>query len=150
MTQKSKLETPDVMFNILNAELSSLATSFAISLNAGVALVEGNLMVESYKLSPVPRSVLVRKWVQDFIEKVTRQTVAPVECPAEPWMGFLVNEVSLRIPALITHCDKSIQTDPPNLPFQPIEKTPTRDIILLVPNHHPLLTLGGFILQPGP
>ncbi|GFV61539.1 uncharacterized protein TNCV_92431 [Trichonephila clavipes] len=39
MTQKSKLVTPDVVFNILNAELSSLATSFATSLNAGVALV---------------------------------------------------------------------------------------------------------------
>ncbi|GFY23827.1 uncharacterized protein TNCV_3536211 [Trichonephila clavipes] len=92
MTQKSKLVTPDVVFNILNAELSSLATS----LNVGVALVEGNLMVESYKLSPVlhvqdspvPRSVLVRKWVQDFIEKVMRQTGAPVECPAVPWMDF--------------------------------------------------------------
>ncbi|GFT93778.1 uncharacterized protein TNCV_4715691 [Trichonephila clavipes] len=100
MTQKSKLVTPDVVFNILNAELSSLATGFATNLNAGVALVEGNLMVESYKLSPVPRPVLVRKWVQDFIEKVMRQTVAPVECPAEPWMDFLVNEVevSSRIP----------------------------------------------------
>ncbi|GFU91757.1 uncharacterized protein TNCV_3994591 [Trichonephila clavipes] len=40
MTQKSKLVTPDVVFNISNAELSSLATSFAISLNAGSALVE--------------------------------------------------------------------------------------------------------------
>ncbi|GFT36473.1 uncharacterized protein TNCV_2991031 [Trichonephila clavipes] len=29
MTQKSKLVTPAVVFNILNAELSSLATSFA-------------------------------------------------------------------------------------------------------------------------
>ncbi|GFV98944.1 uncharacterized protein TNCV_3390071 [Trichonephila clavipes] len=157
MTQKSKLVTPDVVFNILNAELSSLATSFATSLNAGMALMEGNLMVGSYELSPVlhvqdspvPRSVLVRKWVQVFIEKVMRQTMAPLECPAEPWMEFLVNEVSLRIAALITCCDKSIQTDPFNLPFQPSEKTPTRDIILLVPNHHPLLTFGGFILQPG-
>ncbi|GFU25327.1 uncharacterized protein TNCV_2903541 [Trichonephila clavipes] len=161
MTQKSKLVTPDVVFNILNAELSSLATSFATSLNAGVALVEGTPMVESYKLSPVlhvqdspvPRSVLLRKWVQDFIEKVMRQTVAPVECPAEPWMDFLVNEVAVssRIPTppLITRCDKSIQTDPPNLHFKPIGKTPTRDLILL--HHHPLLTLGndGFILQPG-
>ncbi|GFX32219.1 uncharacterized protein TNCV_1673271 [Trichonephila clavipes] len=161
MTQKSKLVTPDVVFNILNAELSSLATSFATSLNAGVALVEGNLMVESYKLSPVlhvqyspvPRSVLVRKWVQDFIEKVT--TVVPVECPAVPWMDFLVNEVevSLRIltPPLITRCDKSIHTDPPQPSFQTHWKDATRDIILLVPNHHPLLTLGndGFILQPG-
>ncbi|GFT65448.1 hypothetical protein TNCV_1902221 [Trichonephila clavipes] len=53
MTQNSKLMTPDVVFNILNAELSSLATSFPTSLNAGVALVEGNLLVECYKLSPV-------------------------------------------------------------------------------------------------
>ncbi|GFW91348.1 uncharacterized protein TNCV_737621 [Trichonephila clavipes] len=55
MTQKSKLVTPAVVFNILNAELSSLATSFAISLNAGSALVENpsNLYVESYKTSPV-------------------------------------------------------------------------------------------------
>ncbi|GFX60546.1 hypothetical protein TNCV_1555361 [Trichonephila clavipes] len=51
MTQKSKLVTPDVVFNILTAKLSSLATSFVT--NAGVALVEGHLMVESYKLSPV-------------------------------------------------------------------------------------------------
>ncbi|GFS47292.1 uncharacterized protein TNIN_2161 [Trichonephila inaurata madagascariensis] len=80
MTQKLKLVTPDMVFKILNAELTSLATSFATSLNAGLALVEdpGKLFVESYKLSPVlhvkdspvPRSVLVRKWVQDFIEKV--------------------------------------------------------------------------------
>ncbi|GFT24475.1 hypothetical protein TNCV_3252921 [Trichonephila clavipes] len=78
-----------------------------------------------------------------------RQIVAPVECPTEPWMDFLVNEVSLRIPSLITRCDKSIQTEPPNLPFLRIGKTPTRVIILLVTYHHPLLTLGGFILQPG-
>ncbi|GFX82809.1 hypothetical protein TNCV_1699281 [Trichonephila clavipes] len=70
-------------------------------------------------------------------------------------MDFLVNEVdvSSRIPTppLITRCDKSIQTDPPNLHFKPIGKTPTRDIILLLPNHYPLLTLGNdrFILQPG-
>ncbi|GFX59183.1 uncharacterized protein TNCV_936981 [Trichonephila clavipes] len=80
MTQKSKLVTPDVVFNILNAELSSLATSFFTSLNAGFALVEnpGNLLVESYKTSPVlhvqdsfvPNSILVIKWVQDFIQKV--------------------------------------------------------------------------------
>ncbi|GFW88247.1 uncharacterized protein TNCV_820041 [Trichonephila clavipes] len=72
MTQKSKLVTPDVVFNIFNAELSSLAMCFATSLNAGFALVEnpGNLFVESYKTSPVPSSVLVRKLVQDFIQKV--------------------------------------------------------------------------------
>ncbi|GFY60202.1 uncharacterized protein TNIN_385881 [Trichonephila inaurata madagascariensis] len=48
MTQKSKLVTPDVVFNILSAELSSLTTNFATSLNAGFALVEnpGNLFVE--------------------------------------------------------------------------------------------------------
>ncbi|GFS56046.1 uncharacterized protein TNIN_127731 [Trichonephila inaurata madagascariensis] len=80
MTQRSKLVTPDVVFNILNAELSSLATSFATSLNGGFALVvnPGNLFVESYKTSPVlhvqdspiPNSVLERKWIQDFIQKV--------------------------------------------------------------------------------
>ncbi|GFS54995.1 uncharacterized protein TNCV_2440941 [Trichonephila clavipes] len=55
MTQKSKLVTPAVVFNILNAELSSLATSFALSLNAGSALVENpsNLFVESFKIAPV-------------------------------------------------------------------------------------------------
>ncbi|GFY04591.1 uncharacterized protein TNCV_4416751 [Trichonephila clavipes] len=68
MTQKSKLVTPDVVFNILNAKLSSLATSFAISLNAGSALVENpcNLFVESFKTapvlhvqdSPIPNSIL--------------------------------------------------------------------------------------------
>ncbi|GFX42244.1 uncharacterized protein TNCV_4310791 [Trichonephila clavipes] len=106
MTQKSKLVTPDVVFNILNAELSSLATSFAISLNAGVALVEGNLLVESYKLSPILH-------VQD----------SP-SCP--PFR--LVNEVhvSSRIstPPLITRCTKSIQTDPPNLHFKLLRKKP--------------------------
>ncbi|GFX88601.1 uncharacterized protein TNCV_2660121 [Trichonephila clavipes] len=80
MTQKSKLVTPDVVFNILNAELSSLAMSLAISLNAGSALVENpsNMFVESYKTSsilhlqdsPVPNSTLVRLWVQTFIQKV--------------------------------------------------------------------------------
>ncbi|GFX56587.1 uncharacterized protein TNCV_5035061 [Trichonephila clavipes] len=80
MTQNSKLVTPDVVFNILNAELSSLATSFAISLHAGSALVENpyNLFVESFKTSPVlhvqdspvPNSILVRLWIQTFIQKV--------------------------------------------------------------------------------
>ncbi|GFX19675.1 uncharacterized protein TNCV_2075831 [Trichonephila clavipes] len=80
MTQKSKLVTPDVVFNILNAELSSLATSFVISLNVGSALVENpsNQFVESYKTSPVlhvqdspvSNSILVRLWVQTFIQKV--------------------------------------------------------------------------------
>ncbi|GFW54258.1 uncharacterized protein TNCV_1560361 [Trichonephila clavipes] len=80
LTQKSKLVTPDVVFNILNAELSSLASSFAISLNAGSALVENpsNLFVESFKTSPVlhvqdspvPNSILVRLWIQTFIQKV--------------------------------------------------------------------------------
>ncbi|GFV27700.1 uncharacterized protein TNCV_4169231 [Trichonephila clavipes] len=80
MTQKSKLVTPAVVFNILNAELSSLATSFALSLNAGSALVENpsNLFVESFKTapvlhvqdSPVPNAILVRLWVQTFIQKV--------------------------------------------------------------------------------
>ncbi|GFW41817.1 uncharacterized protein TNCV_4980651 [Trichonephila clavipes] len=55
MTQNSKLVTPAVVFNILNAEQSSLATSFALSLNAGSALVENpsNLFVESFNTAPV-------------------------------------------------------------------------------------------------
>ncbi|GFV08698.1 hypothetical protein TNCV_4055821 [Trichonephila clavipes] len=54
--------------------------SFAISLNAGSALGENrsNLFVESYKTSPVlhvqdspiPNSILVRLWVQTFIQKL--------------------------------------------------------------------------------
>ncbi|GFV06369.1 uncharacterized protein TNCV_1073501 [Trichonephila clavipes] len=80
MTQKSKLVIPDVVFNMLNAELSTLFTSFTISLNAGSALVENpsNLFVESCKTcpvlhvqdSPVSNSILVRLWVQIFIQKV--------------------------------------------------------------------------------
>ncbi|GFV93207.1 hypothetical protein TNCV_573461 [Trichonephila clavipes] len=76
-------------------------------------------IVSRFARSRFSRSVLVR--VQDFIEKV--MTVAPVECPAVSWMDFLVNEVSSRIPPLITRCDKSIQTDPPKLHFKPIKKT---------------------------
>ncbi|GFX62307.1 uncharacterized protein TNCV_1382311 [Trichonephila clavipes] len=53
MTQKLKLVTPAVVFNILNAELSSLATSFAISLNAGSAVENPNLFVESFKTAPI-------------------------------------------------------------------------------------------------
>ncbi|GFY58550.1 hypothetical protein TNIN_198141 [Trichonephila inaurata madagascariensis] len=81
----------------------------------------------------VPRSVLVRKWVQDFIEKVqdmrrmqsktslvARVPVEspPVERPADPLIDFLVNEIevtsSIPTPPLITRCDKSTQTDPPS------------------------------------
>ncbi|GFX09128.1 hypothetical protein TNCV_4167071 [Trichonephila clavipes] len=57
-----------------------------------------------------------------------RQTVAPVGCPAEPRMDFLVNEVevSSRIPTppLITRCDKSIQTDPPTFISNALERCP--------------------------
>ncbi|PRD30220.1 UNVERIFIED_CONTAM: hypothetical protein NCL1_27094 [Trichonephila clavipes] len=80
MMQKPKLGTPKVVFNILNAELSSLAISFVTSLNSGCDLVEnpGNLFVDSYKTCPVlqvqdspnSNSILVRKWVQCFIQKV--------------------------------------------------------------------------------
>ncbi|GFY63920.1 hypothetical protein TNIN_156051 [Trichonephila inaurata madagascariensis] len=82
-------------------------------------------------------------------------------------MDFLMNEVEVtsRIPTppLITRCDNCNKTDSPTLHFQPLGKRPMeqsnkrltfrkvpKNIILLVPNHHPLLTLGndGFILQP--
>ncbi|GFS59713.1 uncharacterized protein TNCV_4476671 [Trichonephila clavipes] len=83
MTQKSKLVTPDVVFNILNAEPSSLATSFlSLSVSKMVsALVENpsntclwrefqTSPVLHVQDSPVPNSILVRLWVQTFIEKV--------------------------------------------------------------------------------
>ncbi|GFX42240.1 hypothetical protein TNCV_4310751 [Trichonephila clavipes] len=95
------------------------------------------MLVESYKLSPilhvqespVPRSVLVRKCIQDFIEKLMRRTVAPTECPVKPCMDFLVNEVdvSSRIstPPLITRCNKSIHTGiPPTFISNPLERNP--------------------------
>ncbi|GFS86582.1 uncharacterized protein TNCV_903371 [Trichonephila clavipes] len=99
ITKMSELVTPDVVFNILNAELSSLSTSFATSLNVGVALMEGHLLVESYKLSPVlhvqdslvPRSVLVRKCVQDFIENFLRRN-SSVQSPAEPHIDGFFSE----------------------------------------------------------
>ncbi|GFT34649.1 hypothetical protein TNCV_1535911 [Trichonephila clavipes] len=109
--------------------------------------------LESYKLSPVlhvqdslvPRSVLARKWVQDFIEKVqdmrrmpsktslvarvpvkSLPAERPSERPAEPLMDFLVNEVDVtsRIPtpSLITRCHKSTQTDPPTFHFKSLGK----------------------------
>ncbi|GFS51618.1 hypothetical protein TNCV_550191 [Trichonephila clavipes] len=53
--------------------------------------------------------------------------------------GFLVNEVSLRIPPLLTRCDKSIQT--PTLISNPLERRPH-----YFAGHLPLLTLDGFNL----
>ncbi|GFX70257.1 uncharacterized protein TNCV_4616941 [Trichonephila clavipes] len=106
ITQKSKLVTPDVVFNILNAELSSLATSFAICLNAGSGLVENpsNLFVESYKTSPVlhvqdspvPNSILVRLWVQTFIQKV--QNMRRMQNGSKPSIQ-MVYEACLRAEA---------------------------------------------------
>ncbi|GFW88551.1 uncharacterized protein TNCV_828201 [Trichonephila clavipes] len=122
MTQKSKLVTPDVVFNILNAELSSLATSFAISLNAGYALVENpsNLFVESYKTSPVlhvqdspvPNSILVRLWVQTFIQRV--QNMRRMQNGSKPSIQ-MVYEVFLRAERLSL----------PERPAQRPERMPT-------------------------
>ncbi|GFT62209.1 uncharacterized protein TNCV_639691 [Trichonephila clavipes] len=122
MTQKSKLVTPDVVFNILNAELSSLATSFAISLNAGSALVENpnNLFVESYKTSPVlhvqdspvPNSILVRLWVQTFIQKV--QDMRRMQNRSKPTIQ-MVYEACLRAERLSL----------PERPAQRPERIPT-------------------------
>ncbi|GFY04950.1 uncharacterized protein TNCV_2176061 [Trichonephila clavipes] len=119
---KVKLVTPDVVFNILNAELSSLATSFAISLNAGSALVENssNLFVESYKTSPVlqvqdspvPNSILVRLWVQTFIQKV--QDMRRMQNGSKPSIQ-MVYEACLRAERLSL----------PERPAQRPEKMPT-------------------------
>ncbi|GFV06161.1 hypothetical protein TNCV_3744841 [Trichonephila clavipes] len=103
-------------------------------------------MVESYKLSPVLH-------VQDspvlflvISKRVMHRAWLPVECPDEPWMNFLVKEVSLRIPPLITRCDKSIQTNSPIFISNPLEDA---HIILLVLYHHPL-PLDGFNLSCQP
>ncbi|GFY29062.1 uncharacterized protein TNCV_4721901 [Trichonephila clavipes] len=126
MTQKSKLVTPDVVFNILNAELSSLATSFAISLNAGSALVENpsNLFVESFKTSPVlhvqdspiPNSILVRLWVQTFIQKV--QDMRRMQNGSKPSIQ-MVYEASLRAERLALPAQRPERM--PTLPERPVE-----------------------------
>ncbi|GFW26073.1 uncharacterized protein TNCV_3317431 [Trichonephila clavipes] len=142
MTQKSKLVTPDVVFTILNAELSSLATSFAISLNAVSALVENpsNLFAESYKTSPVlhvqdspvPISLLVRLWVQTFIQKV--QDMRRMQNGSKPSIQ-MVYEACLRaerlaLPERLAQIPESMHTPsaqrpermptPPERPANPV------------------------------
>ncbi|GFV49959.1 uncharacterized protein TNCV_1392401 [Trichonephila clavipes] len=126
MTQKSKLVTPDVVFNILNAELSSLATSFAISLNAGSALVENpsNLFVESFKTSPVlhvqdsqvPNSILVRLWVETFTQKV--QDMLWMQNGSKPSIQ-MVYEACLRAERLALPAQRPERM--PTLPERPVE-----------------------------
>ncbi|GFX22275.1 uncharacterized protein TNCV_2951161 [Trichonephila clavipes] len=126
MTQKSKLVTPAVVFNILNAELSSLATSFALSLNAGSALVENpsNLFVESFKTapvlhvqdSPVPNAILVRLWVQTFIQKV--QDMRRMQNGSKPSIQ-MVYEACLRAQRLALPAQRPERM--PTLPERPVE-----------------------------
>ncbi|GFV84611.1 uncharacterized protein TNCV_2482251 [Trichonephila clavipes] len=118
MTQKSKLVTPAVVFNILNAELSSLATSFALSLNAGSALVENpsNLFVESFKTAPVlhvqdssvPNAILVRLWVQTFIQKV--QDMRRMQNGSKP-----------SIQMVYEACMRGLAQRPERMPAPPVE-----------------------------
>ncbi|GFT15476.1 hypothetical protein TNCV_3264861 [Trichonephila clavipes] len=75
---------------ILNTELSSLATNFATSLDAGSALAENpsNLFVESYETSPVlpvqdspfPNLILVRLWVRNLSKRCRKY----VGCKTDP------------------------------------------------------------------
>ncbi|GFT98844.1 uncharacterized protein TNCV_3792571 [Trichonephila clavipes] len=126
----------DAVFNILNAELSSCTTSFDTSLNAGFALGEnrGNLFVESYKTSPVlqvhdsavPNSVLVRKGVQDFIQKV--QDMRRMQHGSKPIL-WMVYEAFLRVGANIRPSPEfaerlSLPDGIPTPPAQP-ERIPT-------------------------
>ncbi|GFT15602.1 uncharacterized protein TNCV_4985461 [Trichonephila clavipes] len=117
---KVKTGDPDVIFNILNAELSSLATSFAISLNAGSALVENprNLFVESYKTSPVlhvqdspvPNSILTERIPTPPVEP-ERIPTPPVEPERPPLVDPSVFMDNVEVtPPLITRCDKGTQT----------------------------------------
>ncbi|GFW10169.1 uncharacterized protein TNCV_2569531 [Trichonephila clavipes] len=139
MTQKSKLVTPAVVFNILNAELSSLATSFALSLNVGSALVENpsNLFVESFKTAPVlhvqdapaPNAILVRLWVQTFIQNV--QDMRRMQNGSKPSIQ-MVYEACMRglaqrperMPAPPAQRPERIPTPPvePEIPTPPVER----------------------------
>ncbi|GFS54582.1 uncharacterized protein TNCV_2749001 [Trichonephila clavipes] len=128
MTQKSKLVTSDVAFNILNAELSSLAMSFAISLNAGSALVENhsNLFVESYKTSPVlhvqdspvPNSILMvyEACLKAKATPSVAERLSLPERPAEPE----------RIPTPSAQRPERIPTPPvePERPAEPLRMPP--------------------------
>ncbi|GFU00040.1 uncharacterized protein TNCV_2345851 [Trichonephila clavipes] len=128
MTQKSKLVTPDVVFNILNAELSSLAMRFAISCNVGSALVENpsNLFVESYKTSPVlhvqdspvPNSILVRLSVQPFIQKL--QDMRQMQNGSKPSIQ-MIYEACLRAKATPSVAER---LSLPERPAEP-ERIPT-------------------------
>ncbi|GFW61562.1 uncharacterized protein TNCV_348101 [Trichonephila clavipes] len=128
MTQKSKLVTPAVVFNILNAELSSLATSFALSLNAGSALVENpsNLYVESYKTSPVlhvqdspvPNAILVRLWIQTFIQKV--QDMRRMQNGSKPSIQ-MVYEACMRGLAQRPERMPAPPVEPERIPTPPVE-----------------------------
>ncbi|GFY29432.1 uncharacterized protein TNCV_2626031 [Trichonephila clavipes] len=134
MTQKSKLVTPDVVFNILNAELSSLATSFAISLNAGSAVVENpsNLYVESYKTSPVlhvqdspvPNSILEACLRAERLS-LPEKPALPVEPeriptpPVEPEMPTLPVEPE-RIPTPpVERPERPVEPEIPTPPVKP-------------------------------
>ncbi|GFS76016.1 uncharacterized protein TNCV_4666431 [Trichonephila clavipes] len=128
MTQKSKLVTPAVVFNILNAELSSLATSFALSLNAGSALVENpsNMYVESYKTSPVlhvqdspvPNAILVRLWIQTFIQKV--QDMRRMQNGSKPSIQ-MVYEACMRGLAQRPERMPAPPVEPERIPTPPVE-----------------------------
>ncbi|GFV20282.1 uncharacterized protein TNCV_20051 [Trichonephila clavipes] len=130
MTQKSKLVTPAVVFNILNAELSSLATSFALSLNAGSALVENpsNLYVESYKTSPVlhvqdspvPNAILVRLWIQTFIQKV--QDMRRMQNGSKPSIQ-MVYEACMRGLAQRPERMPAPPVEPERIPTPPVERS---------------------------
>ncbi|GFV75634.1 uncharacterized protein TNCV_2240831 [Trichonephila clavipes] len=139
MTQKSKLLTPDVVFNILNAELSSLAMSFAVSLNAGSALVENpsNLFAESYKTSPVlhvqdssvPNSILVILRVQTFIQRC-RACVGCKTDPNHPYRWFMRSKATPSVAERLSLHERPAEPEriptpsaqrPEGIPTPPVE-----------------------------
>ncbi|GFU22798.1 hypothetical protein NPIL_590571, partial [Nephila pilipes] len=89
--KKTHLVPPNVVYNILAAENVPLSSSFAKALNMGYAFVPPvkQLLVESFKKSPVlnvcpegasiPKGILVRKWVQAFVDKVQQQRCLEVQ-----------------------------------------------------------------------
>ncbi|GFS92137.1 uncharacterized protein NPIL_171591 [Nephila pilipes] len=92
VTKKTHLVPPNVVYNILAAENVPLSSSFAKALNMGYAFVPPvkQLLGESFKKSPVlnvcpegasiPKGILVRKWVQAFVDKVQQQRCLEAQC----------------------------------------------------------------------
>ncbi|GFS66756.1 hypothetical protein NPIL_470691, partial [Nephila pilipes] len=154
-------------YNILAAENVPLGSSFAKALNMGYAFVPPvkQLLVESFKKSPVlnvcpegasiPKGILVRKWIQEFVDKVQQQRcleaqysdmvyVPPEEATLERSPEIIplpfpetVPEPSPPEPILLkpvettsllpTHRKRSLETPPCSLPNKIVKSEPSEE-----------------------